>query len=206
MSDRERRSFDELQRSYFDNAADHFIQPVPDEVQQRTSRIVAAAELKARSRVLDVGTGAGVLINYFLSQKVQPENIVGCDLSEGMLSKARQRHPQVTFWPGDIVDFPDKFGKFDAIFFNACFGNFFNQDAVILRGTQLLSNHGCLVISHPMGSSFVAALKEQYPQIVPHLLPKKAQLLKWCAQHELTLETYCNEKLLYIAVLRVRQA
>src|SRR5438477_3636126 len=108
--DNERLSHDALQRSYFDRNAEFFTQPIPEEVQDRTRQIVLSACLGENSRVLDVGTGAGALIDYFLDNGVKEQNVVGCDICRSMLDNARERHPNIHFWQGDIVDFPENQG------------------------------------------------------------------------------------------------
>lgn len=199
-----RQAHADLQRSYFDLKINIFKLPIPEDVQARTHRIIEASAVSSGCRVLDVGTGIGVLVAHFLAAGVTPADIVGCDLSERMLAEARQRYPGVTFWQGDFLDFPSSAGPFDAVFFNACFGNFYDQDSVITKAVSLLDGGGRIVISHPMGARFVAQLNAHEPEIVPHLLPGHERLSKWCKQHDLTLSHWVDERDLYIARLDLR--
>lgn len=202
MSDNRHRTHVELQRYYFDKAADIFKQPIPAAIEHRTRQIINYAKLTTDSRVLDVGTGLGVLIVHFLQVGVRTKNIVGCDLSSAMITEAKSKYPEVTFWQGDVLDFPDTCGTFDAIFFNACFGNFDNPEAVIKKATSMLSEHGQIVISHPMGARFVEQLHHHEPDIVPHMLPNEEKLHSWTRLFPLELETYINERNLYVAILK----
>lgn len=204
MSEQERQAHAEMQESYFDKKVGFFRQPIPHEVQKRTGEIIESAGLSEDSRVLDVATGVGVLIEHMLERGVPENNIVGCDLSATMLSEAKARFPDVTFWQGDFVDFPGTFGLFDAIFFNACFGNFFDQSKVIETAVRLLAPGGTVVISHPMGARFVAALHANEPEIVPHLLPDRDTLARWATLHSLELATFVDEPLIYIGILKRR--
>src|SRR4030095_1799395 len=179
MSEDERRAHAELQRVYFDQLAVGFTQPIPADVEVRTARIVKAAQLDATSRVLDVATGTGVLIAHYLRAGVAAEQITGCDLSANMLKQATVRYPDVRFWQGDFLDFPKQPAQFDAIFFNACFGNFYDLQMAIGHAVLLLAPQGKIVISHPLGARFVAQLHAGEPELVPHLLPDRAQLLEW---------------------------
>jgi ubiquinone/menaquinone biosynthesis C-methylase UbiE len=144
----------------------------------------------------------GVLIPHFLDAGVKPENVVGCDLSTQMLAEARRRHPAVTFWQGDFAELPADLGRFDAVFFNACFGNFFEQAATVNNASALLTPAGRIVISHPMGNRFVIELKSRDPKLVLHPLPPKHELDKWCENFNLRLETFRDEPDLYVAVLQ----
>lgn len=202
MQEQEKLEHTRLQKSYFDERADIFKLPIPDDVQERTRSIIAAARLTENSRVLDVATGTGVLIQHILEAAVPASNIVGCDLCETMLSEARTRYPSISFWLGDFIDFPLDRGPFDAIFFNACFGNFLDQESVIEHAASLLAAGGRIVISHPMGARFVEGLHDHEPEIVPHLLPERETLEALSTQFALSLEFFQSEPKLYIAVLR----
>lgn len=202
MSPEKHRTHAALQKSYFDRLADLFTTAIPEDVKSRTREIVLAAHLNEGTRVLDVGTGTGALIYHFLEAGVPSQNILGCDLSSGMLEAARNRFTQCNFWQGDFLEFPNTFGLFDIIFINSCFGNFFDQSKVIERCSTLLHKSGQLIISHPMGKDFVAQLHDQEPEIVPHQLPNKEKLCNWAETFGFTLEMYRDEPLIYLAALR----
>jgi ubiquinone/menaquinone biosynthesis C-methylase UbiE len=202
VPDRDRLSHDEMQAAYFDERSDWFLQPIPEEIRERTRQIIREAQLTPLSRVLDVGTGAGVLIEHIIAAGVPEHQIVGCDLSTAMLANAKSKYPAVEFWQGDVVDFPETFGSFDAVTINACFGNFFDQEKVIDRLSKLLSPRGCILISHPLGARFVAQLHAGEPHIVPHLLPDAKLLESWAVKYGLSVEKLIDEPKLYVALLR----
>jgi len=66
--------------------------------------------------------------------------------------------------------------KFDAVVINACFGNFLNQDSVIMAAASSLKSGGLFVISHPLGHDFVDKLRKENPSTVPNALPTEAEL------------------------------
>lgn len=107
----------------------------PPDVVPRLHAIAAAGKpLGPTSRVLDIGTGAGVLIPFFKALGVAEANIMGVDVSPGMLAVARRRYPQAAFWEGDVADFEagqQGSGLFDAVYFNAVFGNLYDQGAAL---------------------------------------------------------------------------
>lgn len=205
-----RRPYLEVQKRYFDQRVDFFCQPVPDSIKTRTSEIVESANLDQRAKVLDVGTGVGVLIAHFLKQNVRAENIVGCDLSEQMLTNARKRFEKVFFWRGDIVDlayplpgdFPCHLGSFDVVFFNACFGNMWDQGESLKAARRLTENKGRIVISHPLGAGFVGSLHESEPDIVPHLLPGRQSYLDWSNELGFSILRFEERPGFYLAILQ----
>ena len=210
MDERSRLKHNAEQARYFDTRVDLFQQPIPDSIQARTRSIVRAARLDRNATVLDVGTGLGVLIPYLLEQGVLAENIVGCDLSRSMLAVAESRFPSVRFWQGDFLDWPPRGSdennltgcfSFTAIFFNACFANLFDSQAAIAQAARLLAPKGRIVISHPLGSGFVAALHAGQPDVVPNVLPKRGELERYARSNELRIDRFEDEHDYYLAIL-----
>ncbi len=132
-----REEHNKYQQHLFTRKVKDFSVPISPEVQQRLQRIVATAQLMKGERVLDGGTGIGVLTRYFRSYGI--EYIVGCDLSSVMLAEAQRRHPDVIFWCGDIIDLPANLRPFDAIFLNAMFGNVWNQQETLSKVSEFLT-------------------------------------------------------------------
>ncbi len=209
MSKSERLPHIETQRQYFNKLADIFLAPIPEDIQERTRNIVQAVSLSPEARVVDVGCGVGVIIGHLIEAGLKPSNIVGCDLSEQMIARARAKFPGVFFWQGDIADFPEV-GKdalpnhllsFESVFFNGCFGNMWNQDEAVSAAVCLLGEEGRIVISHPLGSAFVEALHESEPHIVPHRLPNMKTLESWCLRHNLRIDHFEDRPKYYLALL-----
>ena len=210
MDERSRLKHNAEQARYFDLRVDLFQQPIPESIQDRTRSLVRAARLDRNAAVLDVGTGLGVLIPYILEQGVRADNIVGCDLSSSMLAVARSRFPLVRFWQGDFLDLPPRGGNendlerylsFEAIFFNACFANLFDSETAVAQAARLLAPTGRIVISHPLGSGFVAALHAGEPEVVPNLLPTRSELERYARSNELRIDRFEDEHDYYLAIL-----
>jgi len=201
----ERRPYIKTQGQYFDNVAEIFLQPLPEEIQQLLRKIVGAAGVGERSRIIDVGTGTGALIPFFLEAGAQTANIVGVDLSHEMLSRARRRFPEVTFVQSDIVDLSENFSSielFDVVFFNGCFGNMWDQQDAISAAARWLGGEGQIVISHPLGAQFVESLHRNEPHIVPHCLPDRKQLENFCSNSGLSVAMAETGEDFYLVVLR----
>jgi len=189
------------QKAFFDSNVDIFKTPIPDDVVERSREIVKAVVNKTPARILDVGTGIGAFIKYYLECGVTPGDIVGCDLSSAMLDEAKRRHPDIQLWQGDAVDLPTDFGDFDIVVFNACFGNIFDQLTVLRKSRSVLNAGGRIAISHPMGNDFVRRLKKGYPNLVFTLLPERSTLENWCVELDMSLLTFRDEAHLYLAIL-----
>lgn len=90
---------------------------------------------------------------------------------------------------------------FSAVFFNACFGNLWDQLQALAVAKEVHEPKGRIVIGHPLGARFVAALHKGEPEIVPHLLPNSEQLEAFAQTLHMVPIRFVDEPELYIAVL-----
>lgn len=194
-----RRRHNAYQRRKFEESVSLFRQRVPDDVQARTASIVVAAGLSSADRVLDVGTGTGVLIPHIQRHGVQ--RIVACDLSASMLAEVERRHPQVRVWCGDVLDLPAALGTFNVVFFNAMFGNVWDQRLTLESTAERVDAGGRILISHPMGRRFVEGLRREDPALVPHPLPGAERLDALIRDLPLARRSFRDEPDLYLCVL-----
>jgi demethylmenaquinone methyltransferase/2-methoxy-6-polyprenyl-1,4-benzoquinol methylase len=74
-------------------------------------RAIDQARVQAGSRVLDVATGTGDLAIEAASRGA---DVIGSDFSEGMLTHARTKAPQITFEQADALALPYADDTFDA--------------------------------------------------------------------------------------------
>lgn len=196
-----RRAHNRHQARVFNELASGFDEPVPQEVQGRLEQIVAAAGVRSGERVLDVGTGTGVLLPFILAR--QPSRVVACDLSREMLARARATFKgRVRFFQRDVVDLAPYVGLVDVVFCNACFGNFYDPQEALRAINTLCHRGGRLVISHPMGKEFVRRLKEEHPEMVTAELPEKPHLEAMLEAVGFRLELFRDDPELYLAVAR----
>lgn len=60
---------------------------------------------------------------------------------------------------------------YDAVVVNACYGNFYDEDALLAACAQSLKPSGVACITHPLGAGFVEKLHGETPDTVPNVLP-----------------------------------
>ncbi|GAB5037043.1 riboflavin kinase [Nannochloropsis oceanica] len=211
-----RAAHNEKQASVFDESARFFsgTEATPADVVPRLHTIVRAATLSPSSCVLDIGTGTGVLLPYFKEEGgVEEGQVVGVDVSSGMLAVARKRFPRAEFWEGDVLDFAEAWLKgrgangelFDAVFFNACFGNVYDQERALREVGRVMGREGRVVISHPLGAAFVDELKRRSPSVVLKSLPKDEGEWKHLLRFTpLQLTSFLSTPSIYLALLHHR--
>ncbi len=195
-----RREHNEYQASLYVGDVKGLFSEIAPEIRARLARIVESGELLPSDRVIDVGTGTGVLIPYISSYGVQ--RILGCDLSPVMLAEARKRYRDAEFWEGDVVDLPVSEGPFDACFFNAMFGNVWDPREVLAHVADLTVPRARVVISHPCGADFVAELHKKDPKQVPRTLPTRRSIADLLSALPLTVSAMTDKPEFYLLVLR----
>eukprot|EP00899_Mesostigma_viride_P016102 jgi/Mesvir1/24493/Mv21849-RA.1 len=219
-----REAHNQAQSAFFDETAvEYFAEPLPEDVESKLARIVTAARLRPSCQVLDAGCGSGPLIPHLLAAGVSETSIVAVDLSPVMLSLVKEQFDDVTCWLGDVTRMPDGFARghdtdrlfeeggaggdvcvwpcFDAVFFNAMFGNLFDQVDALRSVARQCAVGARVVISHPLGRAFVRDLHRANPSLVPHELPDERQLADMVQGLPLRLDSVVDEPDFYVAVL-----
>jgi trans-aconitate methyltransferase len=114
--------------------------------QQRVIQLLGLAASPPPARVLDYGCGAGALTGL-LALAYPGARIVGCDISEQALAKARLAHPGLEFVPTSGID-----GAFDVIFSNHVLEHVLDLEAALEFLTSHLAPQGRMVHVLPCGN------------------------------------------------------
>jgi ubiquinone/menaquinone biosynthesis C-methylase UbiE len=188
---------DRRQRRYFNENVDLFEPPLPAGVPDRLAAIVKAGRLGRGEKVLDAGTGTGILIGYLL--KHGPSEVHACDLAENMLRRVQEKYPKVIAHLCSVKDLPLPDDSLDAVFINACFSNILDKAASLGKLHRILRPEGRLIISHPMGREFIVELKKHTPFYLD-LLPDEAEAKELLGSHGFEIVTFRDDPLFYLVV------
>ncbi len=188
-----------LQKKYFNDKVDLFEAPLPEGVPARLKTIVKASGLRPSEKVLDVGTGTGILITFIL--KYGPGEIHACDFSENMLLRVKEKFPQVIVHHCDIRDLLLPDDSLDVAFINACFSNIMDKSKSLDNLYRLLRQQGRLVISHPLGRNFIVELKKHTPFHLD-LLPDEAGARGLLERHGFEVIRFRDEPAFYLIVAK----
>lgn len=76
-----------------------------DSQARRFEVLVDSIDLREK-RILDIGCGAGDILEWFHTSDADIDNYVGLDLSPSLIEGAKERHPTATFIVGDALTAP----------------------------------------------------------------------------------------------------
>ncbi|HOK56818.1 MAG TPA: class I SAM-dependent methyltransferase [bacterium] len=159
-------------KEFFNNMAENWDKN--DKVaSNKYRRIIEELKIEDGLKILDIGTGTGVLIPYLLETGKIIE-IYAIDYSEKMIEKFREKNfpENVKSFIMDIhnTDFENNF--FDRIIANACYPHFEDKEKAIKEIYRILKKNGIFIISHPTGRKFVNELhKKTHPLIKKDIIP-----------------------------------
>jgi len=197
VSEEEVRRINELQRKAFDELHRLFEPPLPEGVPERLERIVASGRIAEGAHVLDVGSGTGILIP--LIRTYEPARIHACDLSEAMLGRLRANYAYAETILGDVRDLGLPDGSLDVVFVNACYPNIVDKRTAFSNIGRMMRPGGHLVISHPLGKSFIEVIRKSTPFPLDDF-PERAEAEIRLRSFGFSIESFIDEPELYILV------
>ena len=146
-------------REFFDRHAEGWDGGAARDQEASLRRVVAEARLARGQRVLDVGTGTGVLLPFILAEIGSKGRALAVEISRKMLGEVQaKRFPSnVTLVQADAQHLCVGDGVFDRAICNAAFPHFEDRGLGLREMVRALRPGGLLVISHPIGRVAVNA-------------------------------------------------
>ena len=144
------KMIDSRKRRFFDERA-----KVWDEISvhnlEKVHYIIKLLGIQGNDRILDVGTGTGILIPFYEGYLVDG-GIVAMDHSEKMIEVARskypeERHPLVSYMISDVYELRHD-AEFDLVVCYSCFPHFVDQPLAIRILSRVLRKGGRLAVAH----------------------------------------------------------
>lgn len=189
------------ERKFFDNLAPTWdaneVLSTPD----RVSEILGYANIKPGERVLDLGTGTGVLIPQLAELVGSGGAITAVDYSQGMLDLAIRKNSRVVPTPTFFnIDFETETidGIFDHILLYCVYPHLHTPIDTLkwLRAVNLTEN-GIITIAFPTDENFINSIHRQ-KHSDSDCLPSARQLAETFRQHGLDAVVVKADKDSYI--------
>lgn len=154
------RQFNDAVTRFWSLAAPFYDLPSLQRWVYRPAQDEVVAQLRARGvrRVADIACGTGILAAR-IADELQPDEVYGVDMSDGMLAEARARSSGVLWRKGPAELLPFNDGALDAIVSTSAF-HFFDQPAALREFRRVLV---------PGGLAAVATISPPLPPILRRL-------------------------------------
>jgi ubiquinone/menaquinone biosynthesis C-methylase UbiE len=144
-------------------------------------QLVPKFRLKRGQRIIDVGTGTGILVPFLLKAVGSTGHVTAIDYAEKMVKICKAKYaqyPNVSIavqWVENL-QFPS--GSFDAI---TCFGLFphlENKETALAQMNRVLKPGGRLIIAHALSSREIKAHHNNASTVVAHDVLPTATVMK----------------------------
>lgn len=189
-------------KEYFNLLADKWDEIVWHD-EQKLNRIMQIACFKKGDRVLDVGTGTGVMVEYILKWVDKEGEVVGVDISERMIEKAKEKFKHknnVRFLCSDVLELRIT-NYFDGIMCYSVFPHFDDQKRAIMQFAKMLKENGKLIICHSQSRKEINNLHKNLPEpINKHFLPEPFTITHWIEEANLVLKDFVDDEHIFLVV------
>lgn len=188
------------QRHFFDErAAGWEAACYPPETRARLEAFLPAWGVQPGTRVLDVGTGPGVLLPYLAACGAQ---VTALDISHPMLQQAARKGLAQGLVQADAQHLPFAADRFHQVICFAAFPHFADQLQAAREFARVLRPGGTLVIAHLLSREELRAHHGQHAAVAGHGLPEAPAMAALLAQAGLTLLELVDQPGRYLARAR----
>lgn len=147
MTTTQRRAFNDAITKFWSFAAPAYDQGCLQRLVYRPAQDEVIAQLRQRGarQIADIACGTGILADR-IQRELQPDEVYGLDMSDGMLAQARKRSDQIRWMsaPAEQLPFTDEF--LDAVVTTSAF-HFFDQPAALTEFHRVLQPGGMAAVT-----------------------------------------------------------
>ncbi|MCX7842168.1 MAG: class I SAM-dependent methyltransferase [Clostridia bacterium] len=142
----------------------------------KINEILDLVKIKESCKVLDVGTGTGILIPFLHDRVGNAGEITAIDVADKMIAVAKSKYqfPNVKYIEGDVLiaDIPTEY--YDCIVCYSVFPHFSDKQAAIHKLSTYLKDGGTIAICHSQSREAISNLHRKASDVVasddlPHI-------------------------------------
>jgi ubiquinone/menaquinone biosynthesis C-methylase UbiE len=165
-------------------------------------KIIDLASIRNNAKILDVGTGTGILVSYLLEKS--PLKITAIDISENMIMVAKEKYKDdgVEFIVKDVMDFNDK--GFDYIFIYSAYPHFNDKEALFNHLLNRLNDGGKIIIAHSESKERINQIHSKNDIVKDDVLEGAEVTTKIMSKYFKVDKVIDNEEMYYISAFRER--
>ena len=188
-------------REFFNSMAEKWDSTVSHD-EGKIRSILNMVELGEGSKVLDVGTGTGVMIPFLHFYTGNTGVIIAVDISEKMLEVARNKFcfENVEFISDDVLEMELPVDYFDCIMCYSMFPHFSDKKVAIEKLAKYLKKDGKFVICHSQSREAINNLHKEASETVKNdRLPTVEQIIEYYNNAEMeTISVVDNEDMFVV--------
>jgi demethylmenaquinone methyltransferase/2-methoxy-6-polyprenyl-1,4-benzoquinol methylase len=173
---------------------------------EKVQYIADLLEIKSNDKILDVGTGTGIMIPFYEKYLVDG-SVVAVDYSERMIEVAKSKypkkqHPLVSFLVSDVYDLNFE-SQFDLVVCYSCFPHFVDQPLAIQTCCKALKKGGRLVVAHSDSAKKINGVHmEGGVEIENDFLPSMEHLKKMLNESGLSVTFERDDESYFICIAK----
>ena len=189
-------------KDYFDQYAETWDQMYHQDNQRQLEELFNYFSLDRGTRVLDVGSGTGILIPSILKAVGESGEIIALDFSWKMLYRAKVKDfgKNVSFVTGDVENLPFEDKMYDCVVCFACFAHFDNQAKSLREMSRVLKTKGRLFIAHLLSrEELTLHHQEAGGEVTNDVLPEDSQMEKMFVKVGFEKPKIIDQPSLYLA-------
>ncbi|MCR4435095.1 MAG: class I SAM-dependent methyltransferase [Clostridiales bacterium] len=195
-------------REFFNSMAekwDSICRHDPDKI----GEILDLADIRKGDRVLDVGTGTGILIPFLVSRVGIAGQVTAVDFAEKMIEMAKRKHDyaNVKFVAGDVFNLDMPMGYFDVIMCYSVFPHFGSKLEAVEKLGGFAKPGGKLVICHSQSRDEINQMHKNASETVSRdYLPDGGTLRGYFSSAGLSTVAEVDDERLFVVIGQKKRA
>ena len=167
-----------MTRAFFNQKAATWDESGSESDMAKLKEMTERLEIRPGARLLDVGSGTGILLPFLLSKIGNSGQIVAIDYAEEMLKIARIKYLSNTvhYLQADVDHLPLRNELFDAAICYSSFPHFRHKLESLLEINRVIKDSGRLTICHTSSRSEINGLHHEIPTLANDVIPDENEM------------------------------